>query len=465
MMMMMASALQLQASVKQITLTKAGTLLTALGGDTLFAKVTQQMKITGPINGSDIMLMHVMQKMTYLDLQDAEIVASSDIYYTSPDGAKYATANNLIGGYMFQGMSKLQTVILPSATTAVGPYAFDGCSGITAITIPDQVTTIGAHAFAACKSLTTIAMGNNVKTVGKAAFTGCSALTSVTLSSAISAISDDAFMGCTALPGITLPDGITTIGKWAFACCSGITDITIPASTTSIGDFAFCGCTALQSIDIPSGVSSVGTSAFSLCSALTSATLPTSLTAVSENMFSSCTSLAAIAFPTSIKSIGKNAFGGCTGISTLTLPSSVTSIGDWAFWNCDNISSIYTTTSTPPSCGNNSFDYTSSLFVPTGSKSKYSTTSPWSSFTSITEYNVSGIETNEAAATSVHVYTDGMNIIIDNASSQQNLVEIYTPDARLVTNRIITEGRTSIAIHQSGIYMVKIGKQLTRVSL
>src|SRR5574344_1960407 len=442
MMMMMASALQLQASVKQITLTKAGTLLTALGGDTLFAKVTQQMKITGPINGSDIMLMHVMQKMTYLDLQDAEIVASSDIYYTSPDGAKYATANNLIGGYMFQGMSKLQTVILPSATTAVGPYAFDGCSGITTITIPDQVTTIGAHAFAACKSLTTIAMGNNVKTVGKAAFTGCSALTSVTLSSAISAISDDAFMGCTALPGITLPDGITTIGKWAFACCSGITDITIPASTTSIGDFAFCGCTALQSIDIPSGVSSVGTSAFSLCSALTSATLPTSLTAVSENMFSSCTSLAAIAFPTSI-----------------------TSIGDWAFWNCDNISSIYTTTSTPPSCGNNSFDYTSSLFVPTGSKSKYSTTSPWSSFTSITEYNVSGIETNEAAATSVHVYTDGMNIIIDNASSQQNLVEIYTPDARLVTNRIITEGRTSIAIHQSGIYMVKIGKQLTRGSL
>jgi hypothetical protein len=438
--MMMASVLQLQASVKQVTLTKAGTLLTALGGDTLFAKITQQMKITGPINGSDIILMHVMQKMTYLDLQDARIEASSDIYYTSPEGAKYATANNLIGGYMFQGMTKLQTVILPSATTAIGPNAFDGCSGIATITIPDQVTTIGAHAFASCKALTTVDMGSNVKTVGKAAFSGCAGLTSVTLSGALTTIGDDVFMDCCSLSSVTLPDGITTIGKWAFACCSALEHITIPAATMTIGDYAFCGCTSLQSVNMPSQISSVGTSAFSLCSALTSVTLPTSLASVPENMFSSCTSLSAISFPTSVKTIGDNAFGGCTSLG-----------------------SVYVSSITPPSCGSNSFDFSSSLFVPFGSKSLYSSTNPWSTFISITGYDPTGIDIARSTSTSVRVYSEGMNIIIDNASSQQNQIEIYTPDARLIANKKTTESKSSITVSHPGIYLVKIGKQLTKL--
>ena len=58
-----------------------------------------------------------------------------------------------------------------------------------------------------------------------------------------------------------------------------------------------------------------------------------------------------------VTSIGDRAFDCCTSLTSVEIPNSVTSIGESAFAWCQGLSSITFKGSTPPTFGNDVFDY------------------------------------------------------------------------------------------------------------
>ena len=194
-----------QGSAVEVTLTEAGTLLEAMGQDVY--KEIKGLIIHGPINGTDIVAIRRMKNLTYLNMENAQIVEGGEAYYN--DGyTKFFTENDKIGDYMFFQPSCFQEedceVILPKDVTSIGDKAFESCSTLTAITIPEGVTSIGERAFSGCISLTSI----------------------------------------------TIPEGVTSIGWMTFCCCFSLTAITIPEGVTSIGSVAFEDCYSLKSIKV-----------------------------------------------------------------------------------------------------------------------------------------------------------------------------------------------------------------------
>ena len=160
------------------------------------------------------------------------------------------------------------------------------------------------------------------------------------------------------------------IGYKAFWYCD-LTNVTLPSSLVSIDEGAFCECTNLTSVTFPSGLTSIGRIAFFACHSLTNVTFPSSLT-----------------------EIGDAAFGMC-GFKTLTLPSSLTKIGDEAFKHCIRLKSLYVGWQNPLPAGRifNEFEISDcTLYVPQGTRQRYSGTEVWQDFGEIKEYDISGID-------------------------------------------------------------------------
>ena len=137
------------------------------------------------------------------------------------------------------------------------------------------------------------------------------------------------------------------------------TEIIIEEGTLGIAAEAFCNCSGLISVTIPYGVTCIGYGAFRACSNLNSVSILNSVT-----------------------SIGDFAFYQCSSLTSVTIPESVTSIGVYAF---SNLASVTVNMETPISIESNTFinrdDAT--LYVPAGSVNAYSTTAPWSGFSTI----------------------------------------------------------------------------------
>ncbi len=363
---------------KEITLTEAGTLSTAVGD----AKNTiTSLTVSGPINGADILCLREMAgrnvngdytegKLAELDLTNAIIVASDDIYYN--DGSSCKTENNVVGEYAFYRCSQLKSVKLPNTVTGIGTSAFWLCDNLKSVIIPNSVTSIGDKAFWNCSALTSVTIPDSVTSIGDEAFYGCTNLATVTIPNSVTSIGDAAFYG-SSLSSVTIGSGVKSIGDLAFASCQLLStievkdgntfyhvvdnclieiasnilirgcrtdSITIPNSVTSIGGYAFDGCISLKNIIIPDAVTSIGDNAFRGCYNLTSVTIPNSVTSIGKRAFSYCEGLSSVTIPNSVTSIGETAFWFCTKLSSVTIGSGVTSIGVGAFYDCSSLSEI-----------------------------------------------------------------------------------------------------------------------------
>ena len=135
---------------------------------------------------------------------------------------------------------------------------------------------------------------------------------------------------------------------------------------TSIGKMAFCNLRSLETVILPASVISIEQSAFEYCIGLTSFTSPSKL----EN-------------------IGKSAFSKSTSLRTVKLGALGTKIGDSAFAGCTSLAEIMSENPIPPSVETNTFDYVDKencvLYVPKGSKVKYSVDEGWKEFKKIVE--------------------------------------------------------------------------------
>ena len=161
---------------------------------------------------------------------------------------------------------------------------------------------------------------------------------------------------------VIIPSGVTSIADNAFYYCTGLTSIEIQSGVTSIGQSAFYGCTNLASVEIPNSVTSIGSSAFQGCSSLSSITISNSVTSISQNTFYDCDKLKYIEIPASVTNISAKAFDDA-GLQTIKFLSS-----------------------TPPTVSNsNAFRYCpiSTIYVPTGSLTAYTSASNYPSSSSV----------------------------------------------------------------------------------
>ena len=154
-------------AVTEVHVETAGTL------STLLTSTEKQLKLSGSINGTDIKYIRELLSagtVISLDLDSVRIVAGGEAYTGS-----FTTENNTIGEEMFYGLSKLQTIVLPSTVTNIKKNAF-AKTGIKKVDIPNSVYSLGEDAFAYCNSLAQVVIGKRVKSIIKGAFYGSGSL-------------------------------------------------------------------------------------------------------------------------------------------------------------------------------------------------------------------------------------------------------------------------------------------------
>lgn len=151
--------------------------------------------------------------------------------------------------------------------TKIAMWAFNKCNSLTEVTIPNTVIEIDYQAFYYCPNLKKVTIHEGVKTIGQTAFIGCTQLTSITIPSTITDM-DQAFSGNTALSHVTLTNGISNISSMAFKGCTGLTEIKVPESVGQIGPNAFNGCTGLTSVTLEKNIKIINVNAFNDCTNL-----------------------------------------------------------------------------------------------------------------------------------------------------------------------------------------------------
>ena len=107
----------------------------------------------------------------------------------------------IIGYQAFCKCSKLTNVTIPEGVTKIGRGAFYDCSQLTSITIPSTIENMNT-AFSGNTALSHVTLTNGISEISYSAFEGCTGLTEVEIPSSVNKIRQDAFNGCTNLSDV-----------------------------------------------------------------------------------------------------------------------------------------------------------------------------------------------------------------------------------------------------------------------
>lgn len=196
-------------------------------------------------------------------------IPQGSLIYTVNDDGKSVTVSGKSRGIPSQLTieSSISSNGKNYTVTEIGDQVFWGCNTLTEVTLPNTVKIIGYQAFCKCSKLTNVTIPEGVTKIGRGAFYGCSQLTSITIPSTIKNM-DEAFSGNTALSHVTLRNGIYRISSNAFERCTGLTEVEIPASVDQICPFAFNGCTNLKRVLLEKNIKTINVNAFKDCTNL-----------------------------------------------------------------------------------------------------------------------------------------------------------------------------------------------------
>ncbi|MDE7325214.1 MAG: leucine-rich repeat protein [Lachnospiraceae bacterium] len=217
--------------------------------------------------------------------------------------------------------------------TAIDDGVFEAMSDLKTVKMPSTITYIGDNAFASCESLTSITIPSSVTHIGDSAFEYCSSLTKLTLPEKLTEMGSNMFEGCGKLASITIPAGISELPEYSFSECVSLKTVTFKEGLQLIGDEAFYGCTALASVEFPKSLKEIYGSAFEGCTSLAKITFSSGLESIEDSAFEGCVKLTSVVLPGTLTYLG-SAFAGCEKLSSVTIPKSVEDIGSGAFDDC-----------------------------------------------------------------------------------------------------------------------------------
>ena len=366
-----------------VTVTTAGEFSTTYNDSALQARTETKLKISGPLNGTDIQRIKnaMTVNFTELNLSNAKIVGEGSYVF---GGRHYAMREDTLASHIFSGINKLQYIYLPSSLKAIEDNALAGCSNLSKIEIPSSVFSIGNSAFYSCsladgitlnegllnignsafsntkltsfvlpqsvisigkncfhnsKQLTSVTFNNNITKLEDELFENCDALESFDIPSTITVIGNRCFYGCKKMTSFKLPEGLRIIGSYAFYNTTGIADIVFPETVDSIGDYALQNST-IQSVTLPKNISTLPKYLFSNCKNLTHVDIPKSVKNLPKGLFYNCTALKSITFSNDITYIPDNFVNRCSELQTFDIPATVKRIGSNAFSYCSQLTAI-----------------------------------------------------------------------------------------------------------------------------
>ena len=412
----------------------AGRLVNMISPDE--AELITSLKLTGTLNGTDLLTINRMINLIELDISGCDIVSGGMPYYET-DNERFGTEDNTLGYFWSYNLNIISDVKLPKTLKTIGTQAFASKKRLTSITIPASVNSIMNNAFSGCTGLTSVAIPNSVTSIGRSAFEDCSSLTSVAIPGSVTSIGNNAFSGCMGLTTLKLEDGESTLQLGSNGSSDGLfsdcpletlymgrtlnyinspfryqmklTSLTIGDKVTSISESAFYGCTGLTSVAIPVSVTEILSEAF-YGTALGSISLPNTLKLIGSSAFQWCTSLEEVAIPNPTESIGERAFYGCSGLKELTLPGSVKSIGESAFAGCWKLGNVYVINPIPPVIESNTFDAATqtaaTLHVPEDSRAINWVHPYWGKFKKIDSWTVGTTTELVAENVSYHITSE-----------------------------------------------------------
>lgn len=384
--LMLISILNIHAQTS-VTLTEAGTLASKLPAD---LNTVSDLTISGPLNGTDILTIRAMAgNLKVLNLKEASIVEDKvNSYRGTGNNANY-TQNNVIGDYMFYGMTALTKVVLPKNVWSIGTWSNDNpwngentqvegspktsyassaddtsypgcasfarCVNLTVVEFPSTLLYIGPKAFSYCIKLPSIAIPEGVEAMGSYTFNQCKELTTASIPSTVGVgkkltwyyIKDGGryqnepnyfgytFKGCNKLSNVSLANNLKQLSPYMFQGCTALTQISLPNTLARLNG-AFEQCSGLTALQFPEGLQNIGS--LSGCSSLKTLTMPNGITELGS--LSECTSLTSITLPNKINTIPNYVFQNCTSLASISIPNTVSEITYHAFDGCTSLSKI-----------------------------------------------------------------------------------------------------------------------------
>ena len=342
--MVLASILSINAQTS-VTLTEAGTLSSKLPASEADRAKISELIINGPLNGADILTIRALAgTLKILNLKETNIVEDKVTSYRGTGNNANYTQNDVIGDYMFYGMTALTKVVLPKAVWSIGTWNNDNPWNAEKTQVESQPKSESAN------------NDDDTQYPGCSSFARCVNLQEVELPSTLLWIGPKAFSYCIKLTSISIPEGVEAMGAYTFNKCQELTTASIPASlgsakkltwyylseeysnkesyyntyTNSFG-LSFWGCTKLSNVTLADGIKRLAPQMFQGCTGITAINLPSSLLRL-NSAFAYCSGLTALQLPDGLTQTGS--FVKCSGLKSLVIPNGVTSLPDGYSHDC-----------------------------------------------------------------------------------------------------------------------------------
>jgi len=308
-----------------------------------------------------------------------------------------------------------KSVTFGENVTTINNQMFDGATKLESVVMSDGVTTVGAQAFQNTGTSEdveelTVTMGKNVTAIGEQAFKGAKNLKALTLPAGLKVVSHS-ILESTAVNSVTIPAAVDSIGAnpfWgapvtsirfedsqkAVKCLNGYWDwmmrgvdttytvymgrdldytdtgrsplinaksVTFGENVTTINVQMFDGATNIESIVISDGVKTVGARAFQNTGTSDdveelTVTMGKNVTDIGEQAFKGAKNLKALTLPTGLKVVSHSILEG-TAVSSVTIPAAVDSIGANPFWGAPVTSLRFEDSENAVKCLNGYWDW------------------------------------------------------------------------------------------------------------
>ena len=270
----------------------------------------------------------------YLDSAVA-IASYAFLNNKSLDGIILGENTVSVGNYAFANNTSLKKLEFRVNKIKLGIYAFSGCSSLEEVSVNTDVIPSGL--FDGASKLESIVIGPDVAIIGEYAFRGTD-LYNLEIDSAnkyfstqdkyvVNKAGDTLILVLPTVKGdFTINNSdITTIGTGAFAGNKNITSVSIP-SVTKVMDYAFANCEKLENISLGT-LTDIGSYAFYNTDI---SVLPSfeSVSYIGDFAFAS-TPIKSVVIPDG-KQVGDGAFANCLTLESVTIGNNV-KIGEYAF--------------------------------------------------------------------------------------------------------------------------------------